>query len=216
MNVHYYATVNQTHDKDRLYINGLDIHGDDEKCELVNVVELSPVIYLELYRRLGRRIRVGHVYSCRYFVARDAKYIDNMDQIGVDNENINATEYDIVDVAAERIAMTLREWIASTTQLVPLMLFQYMRANLTLQAANIFITDDNKEEKYLEIISKGDDKLIDALSDFLDAQDELIAKTHVLQVYQKSVDALNKAKTVQQVEEIYKQEIAPEIMRTAR
>lgn len=215
MNVHFYATVNQAPEDGRLYINGLDVHGDDENGKLVNVIELSPVVYLELYRRLGRRIRVGHAQACKYFVDKDVTYVDDIKQVGV-SENGNVTECDVVDIAAERIANTLRDWIANTTQLVPLMLFQYMRANLTLQAANIFITDDNKEEKYLEIISKGDDKLIDALSDFLDAQDELLAKTHMLQVYQRSVDALNKAKTVQQVEEIYKTEIAPEIMRTAR
>jgi len=215
VNVRFYAVLTSDQSDDRMYITRLEMYKDDDNVDESSVVELAPDVYFELYREFGHRIRVGHAHACKFYVKKGTSFVNSFDEIGKD-ESCGVQEHDMVDMAAEQIAKKLREWIAGTTQLVPLMLFQYMRANLVLQAADVFITDDNKEEKYLEIISKGDDKLIDALSDFLDAQDELLAKTHMLQVYQRSVDALNKAQTVQQLEEIYKTEIAPEIMRTTR
>lgn len=49
----------------------------------------------------------------------------------------------------------------------------YIEANNTLSSQGFFITDKNREEKYLEILETGDDSLIDALEEFLNVKDSL-------------------------------------------
>ena len=49
----------------------------------------------------------------------------------------------------------------------------YIDINNELSSHGIFITDSNREEKYLEILETGDENLIDLLELFLEAKDEL-------------------------------------------
>ena len=213
----FFATLNSPVEDGRWYINGLDIRDDDEGKPSGNSVEVTPEVYMKLFRMFGRRVRLGHLYNCRYFVTSVDNVVDDFASVQEDNRfDLMASPIDAVDVACERIAEQLRMWIASTTQLFPLALFQYMKANNELAAAGVIITDDNREEKYLEIISNGDVKLIDALAAFLDAQDEMTAQSKALQVYNNCVRELNKATTVDELKVIYETKISPEIARSTR
>jgi len=66
--------------------------------------------------------------------------------------------------------------------------FNYLNMFSKLASKGIFITDENKEEKYIEIIEKGDEAFITLLEDYLEAKDKLEAITYV---YKKSVHAVN-------------------------
>jgi len=49
--------------------------------------------------------------------------------------------------------------------------FRVLRSFSILASSGFFITDENREEKYLEIINTGDEDLINALEEYLDAYD---------------------------------------------
>ena len=78
------------------------------------------------------------------------------------------------------LALKLRDYINnrldgfSTIDLV-----LYMDAKLDLADAGFVITDANREEKYLEILETGDEKLIDLLESYLIVKDDISAiKAH--------------------------------------
>lgn len=52
-------------------------------------------------------------------------------------------------------------------------LYGFMILNNDLASAGYFITDTNREEKYLEILETGDEKLIQKLEDYLNYKDEI-------------------------------------------
>ena len=52
-------------------------------------------------------------------------------------------------------------------------LYGFMVLNNDLASAGFFITDTNREEKYLEILETGDEKLIQKLEDYLNYKDEI-------------------------------------------
>ena len=216
MNLRFFATLNSPIDG-RWYINGLDTREENEGTPPGNFVEVTPAVYMKLFRTFGRRVRLGHLYNCRYFVMSVDNIVNDINDVHEDNQYSDASSpMDAVDVACERIAEQLRTWIASSTQLFPLALFQYMKANNELAAAGYVITDSNREEKYLEIISNGDVQLIDALAAFLDAQDEMNVQSKMLQIYMDCVRELNKATTVDELKIIYETKIAKELLKARR
>jgi len=70
--------------------------------------------------------------------------------------------------------------------------FDYLTVFSKLASLGYFITDDNREEKYLEIIETGDEELISDLELYLESMDKL---SHISYTYHKTrkfeKDALN-------------------------
>lgn len=67
----------------------------------------------------------------------------------------------------------------------------YIDINNELNDKGFFITDDNKEEKYLEILETGDEKLIDLLEEFLIIKDQLSALKTARKTFVKVIEKLN-------------------------
>jgi len=63
------------------------------------------------------------------------------------------------------------EGVVNTSDLVYYV--DFIDTNNILNSRGFFITDDNKEEKYLEILETGDEDLIDTLEKFLISKDKL-------------------------------------------
>jgi len=72
--------------------------------------------------------------------------------------------------AKQRISNVFSFYLASTGGMV---FFQAMTSFSILASHGYFITDENREEKYLEIINTGDEDLITALEEYLDAYDNI-------------------------------------------
>ena len=70
----------------------------------------------------------------------------------------------------QRISTIFSFYLASTGGLT---FFQAMASFSILASHGYFITEENREEKYLEIINTGDQDLIAALEEYLDAYDSV-------------------------------------------
>jgi predicted transcriptional regulator len=66
----------------------------------------------------------------------------------------------------------------------------YIDINNELNSKGFFITDSNKEEKFLEILETGDDRLIDLLEEFLILKDQLSALKNARQIFVGIVEKL--------------------------
>lgn len=82
-------------------------------------------------------------------------------------------EDDIVgtrESAIKRVRMIITPQIAS---LSGLSLYGFICLNNELSDKGFFITDENRESKYLSILETGDEKLIQKLEDYLNYRDEI-------------------------------------------
>lgn len=85
----------------------------------------------------------------------------------------------------------------------------YIDINNELNSRGFFITDSNKEEKYLEILETGDDNLIDLLEEFLILKDQLSELKTARQIFIEVISKLKETEEsdVEMLKEI--QELIP-------
>ena len=133
-------------------------------------------------------------------VINDIKYIGRRDMIEINDDKINDVIlenlksktvclnndgsmsfsdelfYDIPVKDVRRVnllknALSKRDNLIGTIDMVTYI--EYIDINNELAEFGIFITDDNREEKYLEILETGDEHKIDLLEDLLILKDQL-------------------------------------------
>jgi len=80
----------------------------------------------------------------------------------------------VKDIKRVSIIKEAKLKVESLVQKVDMITYiNYIDINNELSSHGIFITNNNREEKYLEILEIGDENLIDLLEAFLEAKDEL-------------------------------------------
>jgi hypothetical protein len=82
-------------------------------------------------------------------------------------------------------------------------LYGFMVLNNDLANAGYFITNENREEKYLDILEKGDEKLIAKLEDYLNYKDEIENVAFIerqFAEFRNELKNLNSIEKVQQLE----------------
>ena len=85
--------------------------------------------------------------------------------------------------------------------------FEMLLANNQLQAEGHVITNENREEKYLEIVNSGNDALLDILRMFLDTYDRIgvhLAYYSQYKVLKKSLETAASVEDVNAALEEYK------------
>jgi hypothetical protein len=78
--------------------------------------------------------------------------------------------------------------------------FEFLLANNALAEKGYFITDANREEKYLEIINTGDEDLISLLENFLNVRDKLSASYEWYRRYSSFAFNLKAASTEEEAQ----------------
>lgn len=81
-------------------------------------------------------------------------------------------------------------------------LYGFMILNNDLANSGYFITNENREEKYLEILETGDEKLIQKLEDYLNYKDEIEAVAHLERKFTKFRKDIRNATTPEEVKEL--------------
>lgn len=79
-------------------------------------------------------------------------------------------------------------------------LFEFNLVSNTLYANGIFITNENREEKYIEIIETGKIELIEALETYLNLKDKISAYYSLYAQGQVAIKLVDNANTVANVE----------------
>lgn len=81
-------------------------------------------------------------------------------------------------------------------------MYGFIILNNDLSNAGYFITNENREEKYLEILETGDEKLIAKLEDYLNYKDEIEAIAQLERKFSHFRTSMKAAPTVEAVTEL--------------
>lgn len=81
-------------------------------------------------------------------------------------------------------------------------LYGFIILNNDLAANGYFITNENREEKYLEILETGDEKLIAKLEDYLNYKDEIEAVAQLERKFSAFRNEVRSASTAEEVKAI--------------
>ena len=115
----------------------------------------------------GHEVRIGKPLRGAEVLPADVKILKTeVDDIVSIKEN-----------AIKRVRMLINPEMASTSGLT---FYGFMCLNNDLADKGIFITDENRESKYLSILETGDEKLIGKLEEYLNYRDEIarVASLH--------------------------------------
>ena len=90
-----------------------------------------------------------------------------------------------------QVLQNARERLEQRTEVLNMVDFiTFIDVNNILHSKGFFITEDNREEKYLEILETGNDELIDLLEEFLIAKDNLNPLVDAKKQYTKTIERL--------------------------
>jgi len=80
--------------------------------------------------------------------------------------------------------------------------FIFTMSSFELANAGHFITSKNREEKYVEIINSGDNKLIENLNDYLNALDEIQPMASLYNQFKIFRKKVNQSRTSEELEKV--------------
>jgi hypothetical protein len=82
-------------------------------------------------------------------------------------------------------------------------LYDFIMINTILADKGFHIHEDNREEKYLEILETGDEQLIDKLEIYLNAMDIVSRASSIENKYLKFYNDINDCENIQEVDSLY-------------
>ncbi len=83
--------------------------------------------------------------------------------------------------------------------------YMYFSTAILLAEHGFLITDENREEKYLEIINTGDESLLRTLEDYLEARDNLSYLSLEYRSFSEYINKVKAAKTIKALKDVAKE-----------
>jgi len=82
-------------------------------------------------------------------------------------------------------------------------IFEYLETFSMFLDKGIVLTEDNREEKYLEVINTGDEVLLDRLEKHLEVKDKVKKISNFYKRCQETLENIRNAKTEKELDEIF-------------
>ena len=118
-------------------------------------------------------------------------------------EVLDHSETDPLDEARKAALIKVRMLVTpELAKISGFALYGFMMLNNDLANAGFFITNDNREEKYLSILETGNEDLIAKLEDYLNYKDEIENVAHLERKFSKFKKDLRVATTAEDVQGI--------------
>lgn len=143
-------------------------------------------------------IRQGHIVS----VSDKLKENKNGSVSLGDFKVVKPTEFD--QLKAQEISKSYERFGATISKTSILKHYMYFATAILLAENGFLITDENREEKYLEIINTGDESLLKTLEDYLEARDNLADLTFAYKEFQGYVRKVQATETIDELKELQK------------
>jgi hypothetical protein len=119
-------------------------------------------------------------------------------------EDFVITKVPKLEVERKKLMQTLSEESKSSVALVSAIdFFEYLELFTQFLEKGVYITNKNREEKYLEVINTGDKDTIEALERYLEIRDNCLTATNSYKNTRSAMKRTFKAKTVKELEIIY-------------
>jgi hypothetical protein len=109
-----------------------------------------------------------------FIFTEEKEFVEDTETNLIVPDTSSLTEEDELNIKKQETILTLdNQLLASIQKLSLLKYIHYITLFNTFAAKGIFITEDNKEDKYIEILELDDDQLLNDLEKYLILQDEL-------------------------------------------
>lgn len=218
---------------DRVYITGVRKIEDNEYYDKEKFVTLSKEVYehcLELLYEESKKSSspfiifldlalVNHGAMAVLSLDPDAEvpetnlpFVNRVDAIVVDVQNSDssgtgetdssASYQNIMNYAKSAIS-NAEDILLSRTKMYPYKLFAFSKYNIMLNARGYFITDENRDEKYIEIIDSSDEALIDIFLKYIDAYDFLSMENTIMEIFSDFKDKVKTAESKDEIDKMY-------------
>lgn len=141
-------------------------------------------------------------------IAKDIVKITNVDKLKA-RKLLKIDDFEIIKPSKKEkmrkdlIMKVSNEASSNLAFISSLDIFEFLSIFSNFAEMGIFITDTNQEEKYLEILSKGDENLIEELEKFLDVKDRLSRVKNFHEKLSKTIGKLSSADKIEEMEKIY-------------
>lgn len=89
------------------------------------------------------------------------------------------------------------------SNLMVMNIYKFVLVDSILKNGGYFVTDENREQVYLDIVNNGDQKYIRALEEYLDVKDRMATDFWFGTKFLQFEDALRTATTIQQVKNLH-------------
>lgn len=143
--------------------------------------------------------------QCKVYIecSPQEKNIFDRDDLKINEELNNESPEDKLDAYKEKCIRLMNEMISNQLMISNFELYHFFKLNHYLESKGFFITDENREEKYLEVINSGDAEALEKLSEYLDSLDEFNAIDDIYMRYKEFKDKVKVAKNEQEIKDAY-------------
>lgn len=165
-------------------------------------VRLTPEAYIKVVDLLDLKHREP---ICVIYVDSDVdceKLLD-VEDLSVDDAKLEASNEEKLDAFKEKTCRMMNEMISNQLMISNFELFHFFKLNHALAAKGYLITDENREEKYLEVINSGDAETLQVLSEYLDCLDEFNAIDSVYAKFKEYKEKVKSATNEKEIEDAF-------------
>jgi hypothetical protein len=186
-------------ENERRYISGITQIKENEIYD----TNLWIVVSDDVYVFLKDLIVTPNGNKTQYYVSIAVNAIESVDTINVESDSNVAS--DSLSVWINHYDKMMQTVLTSRSNMYPYKLYQYFSYYNILMSKGIFITDENQEEKYIEVINTEDDALIEVLAEFLDMKDNMNEELAVYKDYNTYHSRLMLASNKEEAKQIYEE-----------
>ena len=123
-------------------------------------------------------------------------------------EDLLMIPYNIVEIERQRKIMSGKEYLNTRIGIPEVFDFvEFVILNNFLMEKGYIITDDNRHDKYLEIVETSDLELIEKLEKFLEARDNVMLRYSWYNVYKDYIRKIKRSNSEKEMNEIWKEYI---------
>lgn len=200
--VNFYCKVMKKEDKLFLYYPFMKFNNEGISLDNDDYISISPEIHLFLMTSLDLMNREPElVYYVNDINVKEVTKISKLNKIDkVTPEN----ELDIFEKQKRHYLSKIMDFFAGSFSISNVTLFDFFKMDRKLVSKGYTISDENREEKYLDIINTGDSDLIELLSSYLDSYDDMNKIDAKYSEYKYFATKIECASTLKEVEDVYK------------
>lgn len=181
----------------RKYISGVREISDKDYYDKTLFIPLSE----EVFKFLNEKLTLDTGKMSNYYVNEDfTGEINEVSKLLYDSD----IQYkDDISYWIEHYTTMARELVFSRIKFLPIKLFEYISINNELISKGYFISEENKEEKYLEILNKESEEFIEKFIKYLEIMDKLSMEKEIIRKYDDLVENLQTANSKDEMEKLY-------------
>lgn len=181
----------------RKYISGVREISDNDYYDKTLFIPLSE----EVFKFLNEKLTLDIGKMSNYYVNEDfTGEINNLEELLYDD----SIEYkDDISYWIEHYTTMARELVFSRIKFLPIKLFEYISINNEIISKGYFISEENREEKYLEILNKESEDFIEKFIKYLEIMDRMSVEKEIIKKFDDLVENLQTANSKEEMENLY-------------